>query len=286
MNATHVLPTVVSRNGALIPPQAATVSVLGNTLYGAYGVYESIQLWNGCIFHLADHLERLAHSAQVIDLPLAGDLAAHQAWVEALVAAEGVPDATIRLFALGPEQDAPPSTFIWLTPIHRPGPAMYATGVGAVTYRGERALPTAKTLNTLVNTLARRQAAARQEHEGLLVDFDGNVREGATSTFYAVQEGVLCLPPPEDILEGVTLQIVLRLAAQAGLPVVRRKLPLAEGERWSECFLTSTSRHVLPLVRVDGQPVGDGCPGPVTRQLHQDFEAYFQRVTGRRYGGN
>ncbi|MBI3958332.1 MAG: aminotransferase class IV [Chloroflexi bacterium] len=282
---SSVLTRFVSCNGELIPSQAATVSVLGSTLYGAFGVYESIQLWNGCVFHLDDHLARLLSSACAIDLPLFGDLAAHRHWVYDLIRAEGnPPNATIRLFSVGPELDAPPRSFIWLEPLRPPSAQMYREGVGAVSYRGERALPTVKSLNTLVNTLARHAAQAAGEHEGLLVDFAGNVREGASSTFYAVQEGALLIPPPEDILEGVTLQIVLDLAAEAGTPVRRVRLPLAERDKWNEAFLTSTSRHVLPLVRLDGAAIGDGAPGPVTGELWRRFEGYFERVVGRRYG--
>ncbi len=272
-------------NGEVVPPGAATVSVLGSTLYGAFGVYESIQLWNGVVFHLDDHLERLLASAAAIDLPLAGDLADHRSWVHNLIQAEGSPlDATIRLFSVGPEADSPPSSFLWLEPLRPPSPRMMHEGVGAVSYQAERALPTVKSLNTLVNTLARHAAQAAGEHEGLLVDAVGNVREGASSTFYAVQDGALLIPPPEDILEGVTLQIVLDLAEEAAIPVRRVRLPLAERNGWDEAFLTSTSRHILPLVRLDGRAIGDGAPGPLTRELSQRFEAYFEKVTGRAYG--
>jgi len=274
----------VNCNGALIPPQAATISVLGNTLYGAFGVYESIQLWNGVVFRLDDHLERLLASAAAIGLPLAGDLAVHRGWVHQLIQAEGSPlDATIRLFSVGPEADAPPRSFLWLEPLRPPSPQMIREGVGAVSYAGERALPTVKSLNTLVNTLARHAALAAGEHEGLLVDAAGNVREGASSTFYAVQEGALLIPPVEDILEGVTLQIVLDLAGEAGIPVRRVPLALAERTGWVEAFLTSTSRHILPLVRLDGAAIGDGEPGPVTGELARRFEAYFTATTGRSY---
>lgn len=277
------LPRVVNRNGALIPPEQATVSVLGETLYGAYGVYESIQLWNGVLFHLEDHLARLAHSAAQIDLTLAADLSTHTDWIRATVAAEGVDRALVRLFALGPDGTNGALTFTWLTPPRVPTPAMVAQGVGAITYPGERALPTAKTLNTLVNTLARRRAQAQGEHEGLLVDRDGCVREGATSNVYVVRDEVVYLPPADTILEGVTLHIVVGLAEEAGIPVERRPLPLAEQDRWDEAFLTSTSRHVLPLVRLDGSPIGSGRPGPITRDLQRRFEDYFEAVVGAPY---
>jgi len=280
-----VLTRFVVCNGELIPPQAATISVLGSTLYGALGVYESIQLWNGVVFHLDDHLERLLASARAIGLPLAGDLAAHRNWVYDLLRTEdSPPDAAIRLFAIGPDQGVPARSFIWLEQARPPTPQMVQDGVGAVSYRGERALPTVKSLNTLVNSLARRAAQAVGEHEGLLVDRDGNVREGASSTFYAVQKGRLLIPPPEEILQGVTQDIVLALAAEAGIPVRRVRLPLSQRERWDETFLTSTSRHVLPLVRLDGAAIGAGAPGPVTRALQGRFETHFAQVVGRRYG--
>ncbi|MEZ4638338.1 MAG: aminotransferase class IV [Caldilineaceae bacterium] len=98
----------------------------------------------------------------------------------------------------------------------------------------------------------RRKASADGEHEGLLLKRGRNVAEGATSSFYAIRDGVLMVPPTEDILDGVTLQIVLRLAASRGIPVAARAA-LADLPTWDEAFLTSTSRHVLPLVRLNGR---------------------------------
>lgn len=289
------IPTLISRSGTLIPPGEATLSVLGDTLYGAFGVYESIQLWNGVIFHLEAHLERLLDSARQINLPLAGDGEAHAQWIHALIQAESqaagqpITQATIRLFAVGPDRtpegSQPPRSFIWLLPIAAPDAGAYTTGVSAVTSAGERAMPNAKSLNTLVNTLARQKAAAVGADEGLLVDAHGHVHEGASSNFYVIQRGLLILPPAEDILDGVTLQNVLRLAAEEGIPVVRRRLSLAERHTWDEAFLTSTSRHILPLVTLDGEPIGSGAPGPITQQLHRAFERYFEQVTGAGYVG-
>ncbi len=277
------LPHFVSYNGVLIPPKDATISVRSPTLYGAYGVYESIQLWDGVIFHLEDHLARLMESAALIELPVSADSATLARWVHDLVDAhrEALPPGTadrgiIRMFALLENgDDDRPVTFVWLEEPRPVKAENYRKGVGAITFRGERAIPRSKSLNTLVNSLARRRAQAAGEHEGLLVDRDGNVREGSTSNFFVVRDEHLLLPPAEDILEGVTLQIVLKLAHQAAIPVERQRLPLAERSRWDESFITSTSRHVLPLVRIDGEPIGAGVPGPITRELHRQFEKHF-----------
>lgn len=270
------LPCWVSRNGVLLAPTDAHISIFNPALFGAFGVYESIQLHRGRCFRLQSHLERLAESAARIELALPVTLDALAGWVEHLVAAERDDDALVRLFVLGASPGYPAELFIWLEPPRTPSVEAPRAGVGAVTFEGERALPLAKSLNTLVNHLARAQAVAAGEHEGLLVNHAGCLTEGASSNLFVVEQGVLCTAPQEEVLAGVTQIEVLHLAAELGLPVVQRPLPLAEVARWDEAFLTSTSRHVLPLVRVDGQLIGDGLPGPLTRRLQAAFEEMFE----------
>ena len=277
------LPQFVSINGHLVPPSAASISVFNPAIYGAFGVYESMQMRHRVIFHFQDHLERLITSARLIDLPLAGDAATIADWTTQMIAAHrqamppGAADtATVRLFAVGASgPDQPPQTFIWLQPLVQPKADDYVKGLGAITFHGERAMPQSKSLNTLVNTLARQRAAAAGENEGLLVDHHGNIAEGSSSNLFVVEGGRLILPPDDEILAGVTLQIVLMLAKEADIPVERRPIPLASLAGWDEAFLTSTSRHDLPLVRVDGQPVGPGRPGPITQTLARRFDIYF-----------
>ena len=235
----------------------------------------SIQLYQGVIFRLDDHLQRLADSAAAIDLKLPAGLDTIARWTQEAIAANGCRDALIRMFALGPTPGHAPELFIWPeTPRALPA-EVYEQGVGAVTFQGERALPHAKSLNTLVNHLARMHAVQAGEHEGLLVDRALCVTEGSSSNLFIVQDGVLLTAPDEDVLAGVTQLELLKLAGELGLPVLQRPLLLAERVHWDEAFLTSTSRHVLPLVRIDGRPIGDGRPGPVTRRLHEAFEAHF-----------
>jgi len=156
--------------------------------------------------------------------------------------------------------------------------SLFEEGAGAVTYIGERALPQAKSLNTLVNHMAKARALQAGEHEGVLVDRYGNATEGSSSNLFVVRDGTLLSPPEEDVLAGVTQIEVLDLAQQLGIPVTRETLPLRDRELWGEAFLTSTSRHVLPLVRLDGLPIGAGVPGPVTLRLRAAFEARFLSI--------
>lgn len=277
------LPHVVSHNGQLIAPSDAHISIFNPVIFGAFGVYESIQLYQGVIFRLDDHLQRLSDSAATIELALPAGLDTIARWTQEAIAANGCRNALIRMFALGPTPGYAPEIFIWPEAPRAFPPEMVEKGVGAVTYHGERALPHAKSLNTLVNHLARMNAQKAGEHEGLLVDRHGCVTEGSTSNLFVVLDGVLLTAPDEDVLAGVTQLELLKLAGELGLPVLQRPLPVAERVHWDEAFLTSTSRHVLPLVRIDGRPIGDGRPGRVTRRLHEAFEAHFlAEIRGKR----
>lgn len=269
------LPQVVSRNGQFIPPADAHISIFNPVIFGAYGVYESIQLYGGVIYLLDDHLLRLAASAAAIEMALPGDQAAIGRWTREVIAANGCRDALIRIFALGATAANGPEIFIWPEAPRALPEAFFQQGVGAVTYAGERALPQAKSLNTLVNHLAKARALHAGEHEGVLVDRDGHVTEGSSSNLFVVRGGVLLTAPEEDVLTGVTQLEVLSVARSLGIAVLREKLPLAGRSAWDEAFLTSTSRHVLPLVRLDGLPIGDGAPGPVTQRLRLAFEERF-----------
>ncbi len=270
------LPQVVSRNGHFISPVDAHISIFNPVIFGAFGVYESIQIYTGVIFLLEDHLQRLAASAAAIDLALPGDQTTIARWTREVVAANQCRDGLIRIFALGATADNGPEIFIWPEAPRALPVELYEQGAGAVTYIGERALPQAKSLNTLVNHMAKARALRAGEHEGVLVDGHGNVTEGSSSNLFVVRNGMLLTPPEADVLAGVTQQEVLELAGKLGVPLLREKLPLADRGRWNEAFLTSTSRHVLPLVRLDGQPIGAGVPGPITLHLRRAFEERFQ----------
>lgn len=272
------LPHLVCRNGRMISPSKATIAIFNPVIYGAFGVYESIQLCRGVLFRLADHLERLGESADAIDLTLPADLSTIAQWTQHTVAANQCQDAIIRLFALGPSRQNGPEAFIWPEPPRIFPPELFQQGVGAVSYRGERALPHAKSLNTLVNHMAKTRALNAGEHEGILVDRYDCVTEGSSSNLFVVQDGVLLTAPPEDVLAGVTQQEVLKLARLLEIPEERRPLPLFTQASWDEAFLTSTSRHVLPLVRLDGKPIGDGQPGPITKRLREAFERHFEET--------
>jgi D-alanine transaminase len=187
----------------------------------------------------------------------------------------------LRLFVVGGENGNDAVAFIWPQPINGFPRSFYVDGAAAVTFEGYRNLPQAKSLNTLVSYLAQRAARAAGAHEALLYH-RGFLTEGSNSNLFAVIDGAVLTPPAGQVLSGVTHDLLMEQAAHADVLIREAPLALATLVRWSECFITSSSRHVMPVTMIDGRPVGDGRVGPLTRRLNGLFEEYFAQVTGVR----
>jgi len=271
---------VVSCNGEWLPLGKAQVPVFAPALLHAFGVYESIQVIGGVPFHLTAHLRRLERSARFIELPLPAPLAKMATWVRAFLAQQPHGDHLLRIVVTGPSEVEGSLCWLRMEPLPQYPPRYWTLGADAITFPAVRPLPQAKTLNTLTNYLAQRAAHQAGCHEGLLVH-DGKVWEGSSSNLFVVQNDVLLTPPGSDVLSGETRECVLALAAELGVAACEATLSLTDRSRWTEAFLTSTSRHVLPLTKIDRAPVGTGQIGPVTRRLHDAFEAYFRRELAR-----
>ena len=141
------LPQLVSRNGRMIPPAEAHISIFNPVIFGAFGVYELIQLFRGAIFLLDDHLERLAELAAAIELELPADLATIATWTHEAIAANGCQDALIRLFALGPTVHAGAEVFIWPESPRTFAPEMFSRALArsAITASGRCRMPNRST---------------------------------------------------------------------------------------------------------------------------------------------
>jgi D-alanine transaminase len=271
------LPIHVSRNGVLIPPTQACVPVFTPALYGAYGIYESMQVVNGVVFALDAHLQRLVHSAALLEMPLPADNSTAKCWIAEVLAANSCTECTLRLFVIGAEMGAGSVAYIWPQPPTVYPTSYYIRGAPAITFPGRRFMPEAKSINTLASYLARREAQAADAHEALLTH-DGYLTEGANSNLFVVADGVVLTPPSDQVLAGVTREILINLAHDHGVEVREAYLPVAGLSHWTECFITSTSRHVMPITTVDGRPIASGEVGPLTRRLMTLYEEYFVKA--------
>jgi D-alanine transaminase len=264
-------------NGVLMRPETAQISLRHPIFRSSYGVYESIKVDAGHAFHLHDHLDRLHQSARFLDFAIPVSVAALATWLEVLLAVDRRATFTLRILVLpDPTDKQDPLVAFLPEKLQTYADALYRRGASAILYQGQRAVPRSKSLNTLVNFLARRQADRQQVLEALLFH-GGQLLEGSRSNLFAVEGKALITPPEDRVLSGITRDIVIRVMANSEFPVVERNVADNDLSMFSETFITSTSMHVMPITRIDGETVGSGGVGPVTRQVMGRFENYYRR---------
>lgn len=273
-------------NGRYVPLGAAAVSIEDRGFQFADGVYEVFALKDGELLDYTDHLARLSRSLTAIALrPPMNDAALGLVLKETarrnrlrsgLVYLQITRGAAPRDHAF-PAGDLPATLVITVRPIDW-------AAVEARAAKGVRVITTAdlrwkrcdiKSVALLPNVLAKQAARSQGAQEAWLVDAQGFVTEGSSSNAWIVTaEGVLVtreLGPA--ILPGITREVILKAAVARGLTVELRPFSIEEARRAREAFLSSATNHVMPVVAIDDQPIGDGAPGPVARGLRA---AYLQ----------
>jgi branched-chain amino acid aminotransferase len=270
-------------NGQIVGPEEATVSVLDRGFLFGDSVYETLACFAGRLVFGAEHLDRLQRSAEHIYLHIPARALIETA-IRQTVAATGEAAVRVRVMVtrgagaidLDPRTANRPSLIVIAQPLGAPTDEMLEKGVAVALAKASRvsatgASPKVKSGNYLGSVLAIAEVRRKfpGAHEALMCSPSGSLAEGATSNVFLVEKGVLATPAIDvGILDGVTRAKVLVLARAQGLPA-REESFLASERLYSadEVFLTSAVRGILPVTSVDGQPVGDAKPGPMTRRL-------------------
>jgi branched-chain amino acid aminotransferase len=264
-------------------PEEARISVYDRGFLYGDSVFETIRTYRGAPYLLEDHVTRLERSAAEVGIAPG---VTHRELVEetarAIVTAQN-PDSYARLIlsrgsgglGLDPTNAEAPLRVVLVEPLRMPPRALYQNGIRACsveTVRAADAANSAKLGNYLASVLALREARASGADEALVVNRDGLVIEGTTANVFAVRGDRLLTPPlAVGVLAGITRARILELAREQGLAVDEVALPPAELARCDELFLTSSIREIVPVVTLDGAPIGDGKPGRRTRELHRAF---------------
>jgi D-amino acid aminotransferase len=262
-------------NGRLLPLTEAAVSIFNPAYFSSFGVYETVKVDQGRPFYLEEHLRRLLQSAAMIDLDLQTDTDTLAGWFWQLASVEPQATWSLRIIALGGIEPGQGATLaMQATRLPTYPLAYYQTGAPAILFEGQRLLPTCKSLNTLVNYLARRKAQQANVLEGLL-HHGGALTEGSRTNLFAVRDGVVLTPPTGEVLSGITRDVILQVMAEAGQPVWETAVPI-DLAQYDEFFISSTSMHVMPITSIAGQPIGNGQVGAVTQQVMERFEAHYR----------
>ena len=278
---------IVYLNGSFIPHSEAKISVDDRGFLFADGVYEVAKIYEGRVFLFEQHLRRLR--AGLTELRMNTDVVDGIPAITERLLDENhlrVGDATVyiqvtrgaapRAHAF-PPADTPQTVLIAVKPF-KGHPASYFTeGVGAITVPDVRwSRCDIKSISLLPNVLANQQAKENGAFEALFIR-DSNVIEGSHANLFAVLDGKLVTCPASgNILNGITRQLVLQRAPEAGIPVYEEFIPEARFNEVTELFLTGTTTEIMPITRVDGKPVGAGVPGPITKQLQQLFKTWVE----------
>ena len=239
-------------NGNLVEATEATLPVYDRELQHGFGVYESLRIIRGKIVYPEDHILRLFHSANGLQLRHRFTTEQILAWLRLLVEADGIEEATVRILMMGgPEA----RLFITASPMLSYPQSFYLEGVKAVSYHGERFLPQYKTCSLLMNYLALREAGSVGAFEALLNNKGGSILEGTRSNAFATEGDVVYTAATEEVLEGVTRDKIIKAVSELGYRIVFEAPKLREvlEGRFDELFISSTSMGAMPLRALDGR---------------------------------
>lgn len=278
---------LVYLNGEFLPLAAARIPVMDRGFLFGDGVYEVIPVYDRQPFRPREHLDRLQHSLDGIRLANPHTPTQWQGLIDRIVAAAEWQDQGIYLQVTrgtGPRdhafpQVARPTVFIMPMPLPPPAAEAVAEGVGAVTASDNRWLRCdLKVTSLLPNVLLRQLSVDAGCAETVLIR-DGFLSEGAASSVFVVRDGIILAPPKSSLmLPGITYDVVLELATRENLPHALRAITETELRGAEEIWLTSSTKEVLAVTRLDGQPVGNGRPGPIFRRMHALYQTYKHTV--------
>ncbi len=274
-------------NGEWVPLEQARVPVLDRGFVFGDGVYEVVPVYGGRKFRWAQHLARLQRSLAAISIrnphdesgwtQLVDELVARHPWADQFVYLQVTRGVARRDHAFPPSEVAP-TVFAMTSELVAPPAAQREQGIEAVTLADERWLHCdIKTTSLLGNVLARQAAVAAGAVECVMFR-DGFLTEGAASNIWVVRNGTLLGPPKDNlVLEGIRYGLLAELAPDAGVPLEIRRILREEVHAADELMMSSATKELLPITRLDGRPVGSGRPGPVFAALY----AAYQRAKAR-----
>ena len=275
-------------DGEFLPKAEAKVSVFDHGLLYGDGVFEGIRSYNGRVFKLDEHLERLYDSAKSIMLQIPIPIETMKERVLETLRLNHLTEAYIRLvvtrgvgdLGLDPDKCPTPSIIIIADKIALYPPKFYEEGLEIVTVSirrnyAEAINPRIKSLNYLNNILAKIEGKQAGAEEVLMLNAEGYVVECSGDNIFWIKNEVLVTPPVHmGILEGVTRNSVIDLAREAGMQVEERVFTRHDLFIADEIFLTGTAAEVIPVVKVDQRVIGDGQPGKVTQKLIAAFRQF------------
>jgi len=272
-------------NGTLYNKEDAKISVYDHGLLYGDGIFEGMRSYNGNVFCLEQHLDRLWDSAKAIylEIPISQDEIAKA--VDETLKINDIQDGYIRLIVtrgagtlgIDPNRTSDPQVIIITDHIALYPEEYYKDGLEIITASTIRNHPAAlspriKSLNYLNNIMAKIEGLQAGCEEAMMLNHKGEVSECTGDNIFLVSHGTLLTPPNDaGILEGITRHVVMEMAEEMDINALEVPLTKYDVYTADECFLTGSAAEVIPVVKVDSRKIGDGKPGLITRELMSQF---------------
>jgi branched-chain amino acid aminotransferase len=266
-------------NGEFIFESKARISPQNHGFLYGDGIFEGIRAYNGRVFKLKEHIDRLYDSAKMIKLNIPYSKEIMMQCVRETLIENKLNKAYIRLIVtrgdgdlgLNPNTCKTPTVIIITKPMD---PIADPKGITAVTSSMRRMpistfSPNIKSLNYLSNVLCKMEANDRGADEGIFLDMNGNVSEGSAENIFMVKNGVLITPPHISSLNGITRQTVIDIAVEVNRKIEIRNFSIFEMYAADEVFMTGTAAELAPVVEIDARKIGDGKPGSITLAIQK-----------------
>jgi len=269
-------------NGKMVPLSEARISISDYGFLFGYGVFSGIRAYKGKVFRLDAKLNRIKESAE--KLGITTDIDTYKSAIMETIRANNVQEALVRITVSsgdGPASPNPqsctgPTVVITATEYTPFPPETYEKGFRAIVSsirRNSQSLASGmKTLNYLESVMARQEARAANVDQAIQLNDKGKVAEASTGNLFIVKDNILKTPKADSgIIPGIVREVLLELAPQMNIEAIETDIELDELFSADEAFLTNVLLEVMPLVSVDGQNIGSGKPGNITRQLMKAY---------------
>ncbi|MBI4843097.1 MAG: branched-chain-amino-acid transaminase [Nitrospirae bacterium] len=282
-------------NDKLVPESKAVVSVFDHGFLYGDGIYETLRAYEGAVFKLEEHLDRLFHSASLINLRLLKSPEEIEKALYETLRANRLKEAYVRItfsrgagpIGLDPSLCPKPTFVIIANPFKGYPTSYYKKGVKAAVVKTRRNYkgaidPQIKSLNFLNNVLAKAEAMERGAYEAVMLNYKGHVAEGTVSNIFFVKDGVICTPSVNaGILDGITRRTIINIAKAAGLTVKEGSFRPDDIYKADEVFLSNTTMEVMPVNQFDDVKFRISAAG-VTKAIHKAYKAEVREYLRRR----
>ncbi|HLF85718.1 MAG TPA: branched-chain-amino-acid transaminase [Nitrospiria bacterium] len=284
-------------NNSFVPKEEAKVSVFDHGLMYGDGIFETLRSYNGTVFRIDSHIDRLFGSAEMIRLAIPKGKDELKEVIYQSLKINNLKEAYIRIsitrgegeIGLDPDLCKEPTIIVISKPLTPYQEEIYRMGVriiiSAVRRMPAEALdPAIKSLNFLNNIMARISTKDKKAFDALMLNAQGYITETTTANIFIVKKGLLITPPlSSGILKGITRSAIILISRSIGIDLLEQDILPSDLYKADETFLTNTSLEIMPVVEVDGNLIADGRPGEITGRLLGEYRSLVAQETGYIY---